>query len=98
MLCFAVEAGKQVCRKGESATRVSQASQRVVQREGGRVCVCVCVGQEWQGVCKPASGVCALEKRKQPACARVSTGRVWAQDNGSAGTERTSRSEVGWRQ
>ena len=56
------QASKSVGREDESATtRVSQASQRVVQREGGRVSV----SGTRVARCKPEVGVCVwLEKRK----------------------------------
>ena len=79
------QASKSVGREDESATtRVSQASQRVVQREGGRVSVSgTRVARRVQAA---VFGVCALEKRKpcDGPCG-------WTQDNGSADSNRRSR-------
>jgi hypothetical protein len=50
--CFAIEASKSVGREIESATRVSQASQRVVQREREGEC-------EWD----KSSKACASRRR-----------------------------------
>lgn len=75
------QASKSVEREDESATtRVSQASQRVVQ--GGRVSVS---GTRVARRVQAGVGVCALEKRKR------ATGRGWAQDNGSADSSRRDR-------
>ena len=76
------QASKSVGREDESATtRVSQASQRVVQREGGRVSVS---GTRVARRVQAGVGVCALESGK-PA-----TGRGWAQqDNGLLKAPRT---------
>ena len=76
------QASKSVGREDESATtRVSQASQRVVQREGGRVSVSgTRVASRVQAGLR---GVCA--RSGKPA-----TGRGWAQqDNGLLKAPRT---------
>lgn len=78
------QASKSVGREDESATtRVSQASQRVVQREGGRVSVSgTRVARRVQAGVR---GVCA---REAEACDGPCG---WTQDNGSADSNRRSR-------
>jgi hypothetical protein len=81
--CLAIEASKSVGREIESATRVSQASQRVVrrEREGESVSGTRVARRVQAGV-----GVCALEKRN---LRRAVVGRRTMA--GSAGSSQTER-------